>query len=211
MWSRPGQPLVWPGQFVFGYPEQDPMDPLRPRPPTTRGPAWARNGSFVVVRRLRQDVAGFWRCARRHAEALRRKGVSDMTEVRLAALLVGRWPSGAPLARDARRGRLRAGRRCPRQQSLRVRRAHCRRADDRRLPRSVPACRRRLRRTALSGRRPHPQGQPARRRHRAGRIEGHARPPHPASRRPVRRTARRVRTHPARHAGRRGRPTPNGA
>jgi Dyp-type peroxidase family len=99
MWSRPGQPLVWPGQFVFGYPEQDPTDPLRPRPPTTRGPAWARNGSFIVVRRLRQDVAGFWRCARRHAEALRRKGVSDMTDVRLAALLVGRWPSGAPLAR----------------------------------------------------------------------------------------------------------------
>lgn len=99
MWSRPGQPLVWPGQFVLGYPEQDPMDPLRPRPPAPRGPAWARNGSFVVVRRLRQDVAGFWRCARRHAEALRRKGVADMTDVRLAALLVGRWPSGAPLAR----------------------------------------------------------------------------------------------------------------
>ncbi len=27
---KPGQALVW---LVFGYPEQDPVDPLRPGPP----------------------------------------------------------------------------------------------------------------------------------------------------------------------------------
>jgi hypothetical protein len=29
-YARPGQPLVWPGQFMFGYPKQDEEDPLRP-------------------------------------------------------------------------------------------------------------------------------------------------------------------------------------
>jgi deferrochelatase/peroxidase EfeB len=55
-----------------------------------------RHGSFVVYRKLQQDVAGFWRTLR--DEALRRKGAPDPAYmIWLAAKMVGRWPSGMPL------------------------------------------------------------------------------------------------------------------
>jgi len=56
-----------------------------------------RHGSYLVYRKLRQDVAGFWSFLRRQSEA--DKGAADPHHmVRLAAKMVGRWPSGAPLA-----------------------------------------------------------------------------------------------------------------
>ncbi len=56
-----------------------------------------RNGSFLVLRQLSQDVHGFWSfCERASA---RGDGSADAAaRLRLAAKLVGRWPSGAPLA-----------------------------------------------------------------------------------------------------------------
>lgn len=55
------------------------------------------NGSFLVYRKLRQDVAGFWRFVR--AEAERSFGAADpRAMVWIAARLIGRWPGGAPLA-----------------------------------------------------------------------------------------------------------------
>jgi deferrochelatase/peroxidase EfeB len=99
--ARPGQPLVWPGQFVFGYPGQDRTDPLAPLdPPLTPGPGWMQDGSFLVFRRLRQDVAAF----RAEVEELRRQvraqtGVTVSTE-QMRALLVGRGPHGMALTRN---------------------------------------------------------------------------------------------------------------
>src|SRR5262249_57657409 len=57
-----------------------------------------RNGSDLVGGQLAQDVDGFWRYAQ---EATRRPdGSADQeASVALAAKMVGRWPSGAPLAR----------------------------------------------------------------------------------------------------------------
>jgi Dyp-type peroxidase family len=53
-----------------------------------------------VFRRLYQDVAGFWAFATAQAELLKQKpGFTDMEPERLAAILVGRWPSGAPIMR----------------------------------------------------------------------------------------------------------------
>ncbi len=93
--AKPGQPLVWPGQFLLGEPRQDPQHLLdaeaAPEPPTF--PGWARRGSYLVCRRLRQDVPAFWDFA---AAAAARTGTSPL---HLAAMLVGRWPSGAPLMR----------------------------------------------------------------------------------------------------------------
>lgn len=94
----PGQRLVWPGEFVFGYPRQDPMDPAVPGLVARAGPAWARNGSFLVFRRLRQDVAAFRAFARQAAaRAAGVAGLAGMTPELMAAKLLGRWPSGAPL------------------------------------------------------------------------------------------------------------------
>jgi Dyp-type peroxidase family len=99
----PGQDLLWPGEFVLGYPTQirtpDPKSGesgnVNPGPISRSGPAWTADGSYVVFRRLRQDVAGFRDFL---AGAAADQGVS---EERLGAKLVGRYPSGAPLERIA--------------------------------------------------------------------------------------------------------------
>jgi len=94
----PGQDLLWPGEFVLGYPTQIPRPSAQdaenedPGPVSRSGPAWTANGSYLVFRRLRQDVAGFRRFV---ADAAAQQG---MTPDQLGAKLVGRYPSGAPLA-----------------------------------------------------------------------------------------------------------------
>jgi Dyp-type peroxidase family len=99
LYGRPGEDLVWPGEFILGYPRSSP-DPLVPGPIAPAVPEWTRNGSFLVFRRLRQDVGLFWRTMRDEATRLKDlPGFEDITEDRLAALLVGRWPSGAPVNR----------------------------------------------------------------------------------------------------------------
>lgn len=99
LYGYPGQDLVWPGEFVIGYPRTSP-DPLISGPVEPATPTWTRNGSFLVYRRLAQDVHGFWRAMRSEAERLSQlPGFEGLTDVSLAARLVGRWPSGAPVAR----------------------------------------------------------------------------------------------------------------
>jgi Dyp-type peroxidase family len=93
----PGQDLVWPGEFVLGYPgeaggpggDEDRVE----GPVALSGPAWTVNGSYLVFRRLRQDVPGFKDFVRRAAA---QHGLSDD---QLGAKIVGRYPSGAPLER----------------------------------------------------------------------------------------------------------------
>ena len=97
--AKPGMPLVWPGEFVFGYPSNDPKSD-QPVPPTALTPAWLRNGSFLVFRRLRQDVAAFHGFLRAAATSLATTpDFPGLTAQQLGAKLVGRWPSGAPIAR----------------------------------------------------------------------------------------------------------------
>jgi Dyp-type peroxidase family len=91
--AQPGKPLVWPGQFIFGYPSQseDPRIPGAERP----FPQWLKNGSFLVFRRLRQDVKLFRNAFEELAKDLSDSALSaDM----LMAKAVGRWPDGTPLA-----------------------------------------------------------------------------------------------------------------
>jgi deferrochelatase/peroxidase EfeB len=96
----PGQDLIWPGEFVFGYPGQNPRLRVEAEGPNSLspdgdenlvGPEWAKDGSYLVFRRLRQDVGAFHRFL---YEEGRRHGVRPEA---LGARLVGRWPSGAPL------------------------------------------------------------------------------------------------------------------
>src|SRR5439155_7345047 len=64
--------------------------------PGAVAPSWAANGSFLVFRRLRQDVPGFYAFINNNASVIARP---DLSPQRLAAMLVGRWPSGAPVMR----------------------------------------------------------------------------------------------------------------
>jgi Dyp-type peroxidase family len=87
----PGQDLLWPGEFVLGYPGQDPRDPVRLGPIAPLPAPWAKNGSYMVFRRLEQKVPEFWTFVREQATRL------GMDRELLAARMVGRWKSGAPL------------------------------------------------------------------------------------------------------------------
>ena len=110
----PGQPgprlhTVRAGEFVLGYQNQygqvadSPTvaaadDPARvlPRTGDPERADLGRNGSYLVLRQLAQDVDGF-----RHFvdQASRADGQTDRdASTRLAAKMVGRWPNGAPLA-----------------------------------------------------------------------------------------------------------------
>ncbi len=98
------------GEFVLGYPNargqltgrpllpasDDPMRLLLPDPAGSGAVDLGRNGTFLVLRQLEQDVEGFWRFLE---DATRRADGSADPAVKtaLAAKMVGRWPSGAPL------------------------------------------------------------------------------------------------------------------
>src|SRR5438067_1549343 len=96
----PDAALVWPGEFVFGYPRQDPYDPSKPGQVADGGPSWTRNGSLLVFRRYRQDVSRFRDFLASTAHALS-GGAGDVSPDLAAAKLVGRWRSGAPIVRAA--------------------------------------------------------------------------------------------------------------
>lgn len=100
--AAPGHPLVWPGHFLFGYPRQERDKPELMRPNSEPpGPDWAVNGSFLVYRRLSQDVQGFHTFLAEATETFRQNGFDpNLTPERLGALLVGRWASGWPVMRD---------------------------------------------------------------------------------------------------------------
>jgi Dyp-type peroxidase family len=108
--SSGGGTAIAAGEFLIGYEDQDgrvsggavaqpnhptqPGDPGYPAPapvPPVQLPAWARNGSFLVYRRLRQNVGGFQSFVAETAARL------NMPPGLLAAKILGRWPSGTPL------------------------------------------------------------------------------------------------------------------
>jgi Dyp-type peroxidase family len=98
---------VSPGEFILGYPNEYGLytelptvgrDPhgLLPRTAASGGlPGLGINGSYLVFRQIEQHVQRFWRFM---AEATKGNGQSSVdASIRLAAKMVGRWPSGTPL------------------------------------------------------------------------------------------------------------------
>jgi Dyp-type peroxidase family len=73
------------GEFVLGY--RDEMGGIQ----TTRPEVLGRNGTYIVFRKLRQRVAEF-------RQYLKTNSTSPEDEELLAAKMMGRWRSGAPLA-----------------------------------------------------------------------------------------------------------------
>jgi Dyp-type peroxidase family len=85
------RPLA-PGEFILGYEDEDTrVDPKRALPNAPRDPL-GRSGTYMVWRKLHQDVALF-RSTLRDAAARYHGG----DELKLAAKVVGRWQNGAPL------------------------------------------------------------------------------------------------------------------
>ena len=81
---------IQPGEFVVGYANEHGQ--------FAQAPDFGRNGSYLVFRQFQQDVRGFWR----FADGATRNPDGSSNEARrtwLAAKLVGRWPSGAPLVK----------------------------------------------------------------------------------------------------------------
>jgi Dyp-type peroxidase family len=74
------------GEFVLGYPDEEGVLPAAPPPDEL-----SRNGSYLVYRKLHQDVAAF-RSRLAAAAAL-----SGRDEEWLAAKIVGRWRDGTPV------------------------------------------------------------------------------------------------------------------
>jgi len=79
-----GSDGTMPGDFILGYPDGAGGT-------TAHGPDWARDGSYLVFRRLRQNVFGFREALRTAARA------AGITPDQFGAKLVGRWKSGAKL------------------------------------------------------------------------------------------------------------------
>lgn len=90
------------GEFVLGLPNGYGQLTPWPRLSGAGGDRFGVNGSYLVVRQLAQDVAAFWRFA---DGASRDGGGAPDPEGRelLAAKMVGRWRSGAPLVRSHHR------------------------------------------------------------------------------------------------------------
>src|SRR5881394_1274230 len=79
-----GKPIK-PGEFILGYPDEDGPPVGLPQPETL-----SRNGSYMAYRRLQEHVGRFREFLRQNA------GTPEEQEL-LAAKLMGRWRSGAPL------------------------------------------------------------------------------------------------------------------
>lgn len=101
--AKPGQQLVWPGQFLLGEKRQDSEDLTEAFGAQKNFPSWAKRGSFLVIRRLSQNVPAFWSFVSDAAKQLR------VDPVWFASRLVGRWPSGAPVLRSPKKDNCKLG------------------------------------------------------------------------------------------------------
>jgi Dyp-type peroxidase family len=73
------------GEFILGYPDEYGVTADRPQPDIL-----ARNGSYMAYRRLQEHVGRF-------RDFLRQNGQTRDEQELIAAKLMGRWRSGAPL------------------------------------------------------------------------------------------------------------------
>ena len=73
------------GEFVLGYPDE--LGGVQKTEPEVLG----KNGTYIVFRKLHQRVAAF-------RQYLKANATGDIGEELLAAKMMGRWRSGAPLA-----------------------------------------------------------------------------------------------------------------
>ena len=83
--TNPQEPPLKAGEFLLGYPDETGHVPPMPQPEVL-----GRNGTYLAFRKLHTKVAA-WR------QYLRAVATSPEDEALIAAKMIGRWPSGAPL------------------------------------------------------------------------------------------------------------------
>ncbi|MGW4909820.1 Dyp-type peroxidase [Streptomyces sp. NPDC004270] len=83
--SNPQEAPIKAGEFILGYPDETGNPAPMPSPDVL-----GRNGTYAAVRKVHTDVAA-WR------RFLRANSSGAEEEALLAAKMIGRWPSGAPL------------------------------------------------------------------------------------------------------------------
>ncbi|MCV0396299.1 MAG: hypothetical protein K5872_03995 [Rhizobiaceae bacterium] len=123
------------GEFILGYPDnaktfapspflwatRDPKGELPSPPDRTPGrfanfspetPCdrrdFGRNGTFLVIRQLEQDVDAFWQAMEDHAAEINENANGSVMPISaewLAAKMMGRWKNGVPLVRQPEMGR----------------------------------------------------------------------------------------------------------
>ncbi len=100
------------GEFVLGYKNNYEVFPDSPRivkeqgnlnllPPDPAVPGTkdlGRNGTYLIIRQMQQDVEAFWDFMNKKT-ANDDKSINEEASTKLAARMVGRWPSGAPLSK----------------------------------------------------------------------------------------------------------------
>lgn len=111
------EPVVSAGEFILGYRNAYGALPFSPRVDASSDPDGllnpledppelkdlGRNGSYLVIRKLEQDTQAFRTFLNENARDLK-TGQPDPTRVEwLAAKLMGRWKSGAPVTLDRER------------------------------------------------------------------------------------------------------------
>lgn len=99
------------GEFVLGYKNEygqltdcpvvkdsdDRYNLLPAMENDTEHKNFGKNGSFIVMRQLEQNVKAFWNYMEQ--KTLKDNGTCDVQQmIRLASKFVGRWPGGAPLS-----------------------------------------------------------------------------------------------------------------
>ena len=78
-------PPIKPGEFFLGYPDEEGLAARMPQPEIL-----SRNGSYVAYLRMQEHVGAF-------RDFLRAHGETPEQQELIAAKLMGRWRSGAPL------------------------------------------------------------------------------------------------------------------
>jgi Dyp-type peroxidase family len=102
--ADPGRDLLWPGEFLFGYPGQDPSAVDFTVQGQVQAPPipFMANGAFLVFRKLAQSVPEFDLQVKARAAAIDPATSDPASAELLGAQMVGRWKSGAALIKAPR-------------------------------------------------------------------------------------------------------------
>jgi Dyp-type peroxidase family len=108
----PENDIIKAGEFVLGYKneygvypdtpliamEQGELNLLAPDADGSGKKDLGRNGTYMVIRQLEQHVDAFWTFMNESTKN-EEGSINEEESVRLAAKIVGRWPSGAPITK----------------------------------------------------------------------------------------------------------------